>query len=123
MGITLSFPVQEVFIMPAIPGIQPIPAITDPGTGEVLVPFTPGVLREPKTATVNATMIVTVRIDAGSRFVTSRAIYEYVDGRLSDDPDREWGFDNPPVPPLMDFEAGGYGKWELIRYEHIDFYN
>ena len=118
-SITLSFPRHEqiVIITPPIPAIWS-PAVHDPDTGVQISPKTLARPREPKTATVNATMIVTVKIDAGDRIVTSRAFYEYTGGELSDDPDDIYEeVDTTEVFPMVFTD---YGRWELINYEKAD---
>lgn len=116
-GITLSFPDQEVSIR------QPIPAIysttyDDEGepAGKVCVAY-----REPKVASVNASMIITVIIKANDRFITSRAFYSYTNGELSDDPDGE--HQEVATTEVFDMIFTDYGKWELIKYEKADSQN
>ena len=117
-SISLSFPRQEVIIIPAVPAIfediYGIPGEDDEEGDEeddeedeeeeedeegeiewierkLLYP------RIPKEALVNATMVVSVEIvvkgktggRTWERTVTSRATYEYMGGFLSDDPDGE----------------------------------
>jgi hypothetical protein len=65
-----------------------------------------------KMADVGADMHVIVRINARGRIISSRAVYEYRDGRLidkSEDPEEE----------DMQFADDGFGKWRLIKHENI----
>jgi hypothetical protein len=124
--VTLSFPEQSVVIRPSTPAIPPIPEMpeeVDPGTGLPIPgtgsPGIPGVPRTPMTATVNARMAVTVELSARGRHVTSRSIYEYTGGRLSDDPSGVYIWEEPPDSHPMGFESGGHGRWEMISYENV----
>jgi len=102
--------------------------------------------RVPRTATMSARMEVTVEVimrqgTADERRITSVAVYEYSGGILSDEvpgeaPDgNQWGGGDvypdvpmnfvparPAVPgdPGTPAFPGGYGTWELVRYEVID---
>jgi hypothetical protein len=118
-SITLSFPRydQVVVITPPIPAVYS-PEVRDPDTNALISSRSLAFAREPKTATVNASMIVTVKIDAGDRIITSRAFYEYTGGELSDDPDGDYeGVDTMEVFPMIFTD---YGRWELIKYEKAD---
>lgn len=118
-SITLSFPEQNVIIMPPVPAVY-----TDlyDDEGE-FIERTCDAPREPKTATVNATMIVTVEINVKGKTITSRAVYEYTGGKLADDPDAGGAVhaevDDDSVFE-MTFTSDGYGKWRLIKYENVD---
>lgn len=133
--VLLSFPQQEVHIRDAIPAIYRIDYDYDPVTG-ISTPRPPVLVspRIPRTATINATMVVTVDITVGSgaeaRIITSRAFYEYTGGRLSDDPNgthsgAETATPVIPVPEMVfDTSLPGntaYGEWRLVRYERAHF--
>ena len=105
-SITLAFPRQEVTVRPAKP------AVTDEDGG-LLAP------REPKTATVNAVMTVMVEVAAGKRTVRTVATYRYSGGALNDDP-LETGTGGEMVFLPDDGNGGGFGKWELVKYEKLD---
>jgi len=119
-SISISFPEQIVEIS------NPSPAIFEDGsTTEVLVPF----FRTPKTATMNARMIVEIVIviesDASERTITSRAIYQFTGGRLSDDKDGDHSnvgvdVDGNAIEFEMEFLPDGYGEWRLVSYETVD---
>ena len=133
-SITLSFPGQIVDIKGPIPGVPPRDPVYGPdpdGSGETVLldPGFPGIPRIPRTASESAIMFVEVVINARivngrARTITSRAVYEYPIGRLSDldesidaqkyDPDP-----NPNKYP-MQYLPGEYGKWSLLSYEIID---
>lgn len=112
-SVTLSFPDQSVVFT------DPIAAINDAG---VLTP------RKPRTATVDATMIVTVEINARGRTSISRATYVYTGGKMSDDQngDHEDEEDEDAVFPMEFLDDGvgddGYGEWRLIRHENMESY-
>lgn len=116
-SITLSFPEQNVIITPPQPAIYIL--IYD-DEGEII--RTRDKDREPKTALIKATMIVTVVINANDKLVTTRAIYEFQGGSLSDDPDgtAHVGDDRPGVMFDMAFTSDGYGSWRLIKHENVD---
>jgi hypothetical protein len=117
-SITLSFPEQFVNIMEAIPYI---PLYPSGATGENVI--TQERLRVPRTATLNASMVVEIVITSGERTITSIAVYEYTGGRLTE---------YPFVPTYnlasttMRFvlsagyaAPGGYGEWNMVRHEII----
>jgi len=126
--ITLSFPDQFVRINEAIPGDDTI---------------TPAIPREPRTATLNASMIVEVVIridrlatdiidddDLGVRRITSIAVYEYTGGRFTEEPagvpggepGDDNGDENGYETFVMKFESpSGYGIWRMVRHEIIDW--
>ncbi|MCL2052057.1 MAG: hypothetical protein FWG91_10080 [Lachnospiraceae bacterium] len=96
--------------------------------------------RIPNTALINAAMNVTVEILAANsgreRTVTSRAVYEYSDGFLSDaaskcdicdglDDDCQYILIKAPDDDdyLMSFSAGNFGIWDLVGYENIETEN
>jgi hypothetical protein len=127
-SITLSFPTQyqNVRIMDAIPAVTQTPP--PPATGDDII--TPAEPREPRTATLNARMIVEVVIRSGERTITSNAVYEYTGGRFTDDPyginsdvDDDATFNMVFVPsvPGIPGDPGGYGIWRMIRHEIIDW--
>lgn len=119
--ITLSFPEQNVIIMPPIPAIY-TPAEYD-DEGNLITDRQLDQEREPKTATVSATMIVTVAINANGKITTTRGIYEYTGGKLADDPDAGGAThedDESDAIFEMAFTSDGYGKWRLIKYENVD---
>jgi len=122
-SITLSFPYQIVNINEAIPGIPD--NYPSGSTGDNII--THMRQREPRTATVNASMEVRVEIVSGDRTITSIAVYEYTGGRLTDTPSGVRWDDPPPLPmvfvpvvtglPGYPNEPGGYGTWSMVRYE------
>ena len=124
-SITLSFPEQFVSIQEAIPPVSPFPL---GATGdEVITPARP---REPRTASLNASMIVEVVISSGDRTITSTAFYEYTGGRLTDNPSSTPVYIDPPSPPDMKlipapsnppYDPGGYVIWRMVRHEIIDW--
>jgi len=118
-SITLSFPEQNVVITPPAAAIYTsVYNDADDITGKTL--SSP---REPKTATVNAAMVVTVEINAKGKITTSRAIYEYTGGMLTDDPEGEFSNEENGDAQEMGFADGGYGEWRLIKHENIDSNN
>jgi hypothetical protein len=125
-SITITFPDQFVSIFDAIPATAQVPA---GATGDDII--THARPREPRTATVNASMIVEVTVRSVGRSITSIAVYEYTGGRLTDDPDGanstvtenisfEMAFEKPAVFGGPD-DRGGYGRWRMIRHEFIDW--
>jgi hypothetical protein len=110
----LSFPLQKVDIRPHRPAID-IPAIVVDG-----VTLDPGIFipREPRTASVNMRMIVTVEIavvrSGAERTITSWAIYEYTGGELSDEVHWLYNHTGNESGP-MEFVADG--EWRLLRHE------
>jgi hypothetical protein len=126
-SITITFPYQFVTITDAIPATLQDPP--PPATGaDIIVPARP---REPRTATVNAGMIVEIVVRSVGRSITSIAVYEYTGGRLTDDPegDRsgvttdtifEMEFEKPGIFSGPD-DRGGYGRWRMVRHEFIDW--
>ena len=74
--------------------------------------------RIPESATMSTRMTVEITITARDRDITSRAIYEYRNGRFIevDAIDSETG---SPIN-VMVFDENGYGTWELVSYEVID---
>ena len=143
-NITLSFPEQFVNINDAIPAVPQFPP--PPASGADII--TPAEPREPRTATLNASMVVEVEISSGNRTITSIAVFEYIGGRLTDNPTGVPTFINPTNPPPMQFVpsvpgtppiepedpedpedtgtpgtpgySGGYGIWRMVRHEVID---
>jgi len=109
--VVFKFPVQDVVISPAI---EFDPVYVD-GAGYQDVP------KIPRTATVNARMVVDVVVAARDRHITSRAVYEYKNGRLIGIDNIYGNIDDPEF--LMRFEPDGYGIWELVSYEIIDTIN
>jgi hypothetical protein len=127
-SIELSFPMQEVVVIttpkPAVYRFEP--AVLDE-YGDEITPerYILEMPREPKTVKITARMNVIVEIDANGRTATSRAIYRYTDGMLSDDPDPA-DLKHAEVEDATfvgDMVFTNYGKWELIRYENIDSKN
>ena len=110
-NVVLMFPVQDVIVSPAI---EFEPVYLENGEYQE-------VPRIPRTAAVNARMVVDVVIAARDRHITSRAVYEYKNGRLIEIENTSGGIDDPDY--LMIFEPGGYGIWELVSYEIIDSFN
>jgi hypothetical protein len=114
-SVTLKFPDQFVNIYPAIPEIPQFP----PNPPGVTLPddeiITKHVPREPKTATVNASMVVEVVISsgAGNREITSIAVYEYTGGRFIEESEatHKMIFDED--------DPDGFGVWEMVRHEII----
>jgi len=106
-NVVFRFPIQDIVETPAI-DFDPIFDGTDYYTPE----------RVPRTATINARMVVDIeitardlRLNGSDRHIVSRAVYEYKNGRLSDV--LEAG--------VMQFdEPDGFGIWELVSYEIID---
>ena len=83
--------------------------------------------RIPKTARINAGMIVTVVIEIESigeedRLITSQATYIYKDGLLTDDPEGNYITENPPEDEIleMQFAPGEFGTWSLVGYEIVE---
>jgi hypothetical protein len=125
-SITITFPNQLVSITEAVPAIAQDP----PGaTGDNII--THARPREPRTATVNASMIVEVTVRSVGRSITSIAVFEYTGGRLTDDPDGansgvtadlsfEMVFEKPALFSGPD-DRGGYGRWRMVRHEFIDW--
>jgi|GEM_PF-5026065 len=126
-SITLSWGVDDVRITPAAPYIPGIDFGGTPGFVNI-----PAVARRPQTADVNATLSVTVEIEAvrflgvRSRPITTVSTYEYRDGFLTQETSVA-----PPYDPLdenantvyeMRFGSGlgNFGTWSLISYETID---
>jgi hypothetical protein len=105
-SITLSFPHQNVIVKPAIPMI---PAVTEVIDGNPVV-ISPEIPRVPKSATVNARMVVDVVIGTRNRTVTSRAVYDYTGGILSE----------VSYAGAMQFVTNGYGKWSLVSHENVN---
>jgi len=134
-SVALSFPGQEqlVIINEAIPAVAQDPpnptGVTLPPE-DIITQFRP---REPRTATLNASMIVEVVISSGDRTITSVAVYEYTGGRLTDDPTGALAQNPPPpvivTPPMVFVPAvigvpsdpGGYGIWSMVRHEILDW--
>lgn len=118
-SITLSLPEQNVIITPPVPAVY-TEVYDEEGNLAERILDTP---REPKTATVNAAMTVTVEINAKGKTITSRALYEYTGGKLADDPDAQ-GVTHTRVESdavfEMTFTSDGYGKWRLIKHENVD---
>jgi hypothetical protein len=123
-SIILSFPNQFVSIIEAIPYEPQFPPNNPPS---IQLPddeiITQRRWREPRTATVNASMVVEVVITSGDRTITSIAVYEYTGGRLADYP---ISTDYEPSTTKMEFLHAvgypyntpcGYGTWSMIRYE------
>lgn len=86
--------------------------------------------RVPKTATVNAIMIVTVEIavkdknnSANDKIITSKATYEYTGGFFSDDPNGLHA-DNDTLGEEFKMELipdnGKCGEWEMKKHEKVD---
>jgi len=119
-SIKLSFPEQ---IISHIHGPEPYEPQypPPPATGDEII--TPERERVPRTAKLNASMIVEVIIRSGDRRITSIAFYRYTDGELSDDPDEMYSrVKEEDIPPLdMVFVPGEFGRWEMIRHEVIDW--
>jgi len=116
-SITLSFPEQFVSINPAIP------AFYEEGSS------TPLFERQPKSATVNASMVVEIEIDrvggTTARTIITRALYQFTGGRLLEVGDTgamEFIPEVLPDPLVIDDEGtpGGFGEWRLINYETVD---
>jgi len=114
-SVIFRFPVQEIVDSPEI---EFDPIYRDDGDGLILV--TPP--RIPRTVTINARMVVDVEITArdlrtagNDRHITSRAVYEYRNGRLSENP-----FPGEDGTYEMRFDIDGYGVWELVSYEIIE---
>jgi len=78
---------------------------------------------KPRTATMNARMIVELDVTARDRKITSRATYEYTNGRLSDEPLIGDDVGAPDYEYIMRFEPDGFGEWNLVSYEVIDIFN
>ena len=122
LSITLSFPfLFDENLIVVNEAIEPVYDDDD----DIIDPGVPN-----KTATMSAIMVVTVEIRlrvgfAGERTVTSRAVYNFKDGRLSDENSNGNGEENgngddignDPMPGEMKVVTGG---WELVRYEVID---
>ena len=113
--ITFEFPNQLVNIKP----FKPMEEGESTVDGEEIFPKRD---REPKTATINASMIVRVVVTAGveERSITSIAYYEFTGGILTDDPYNSYGNDQSLVLKPMEFAPGEYGEWRLVRREIID---
>ena len=134
-GITLSWSHEDVKI---IDSISYVPGINDPddpdpalaGTYDPASPFVtvPAVHRKPKTAEINATLTVTVEVEAErlfahlgrrNRVITTIVTYEYTGGFLSEEKSV-----NPEYNPILnlDYEMlfENYGTWSLISYDTID---
>jgi len=125
-SIIITFPDQIVTITDAIPAIAQVP----PGaTGDNII--TPGSPREPRTATLNASMVVEVTVRTLNRSITSIAVYEYTGGRLTDDPNGDRSAVTENITFAMEFEKpaafggpddrGGFGSWRMVRHEIIDW--
>jgi hypothetical protein len=102
--IVLSFPSehQKIDLTPEVPEIPP--QYDDDGT--LLSPGAPGI---PKTAAVDTRMEVTIAVSTRNRSITTRAVYEYTGGVLSEDADE-----------LMRFLPGSFGIWRLVSYGNVD---
>jgi len=110
--ITVSFPFPNV--NPSLAYHAPIPAMPELD-----------IIRIPARATLNAKIVVEVEVSlqggADSRSVSTFATYEYRGGELSD---YNGGANNNVTDPdfigALEFEAGGFGTWELVSYEIIE---
>jgi hypothetical protein len=128
--IMLSFPMQSVMI------VQPKPAIyediydIDEDGHDIVIGRELIRPREPKTAAVNATLTVTVEVDADGSITTSRAVYEFLGGGLSDDPaglhgacDVELGICNvigaDCISSELEMSITSHGRWRLVKHETI----
>ena len=123
-SITLSFP-ETLAEMVNI--TDPIPAVYTPAVyDEEGLLVSESVLdkpREPKMATVNATMNVIVEISADGTIITSGAVYKYTGGVLSDDPDGVHFDDDSDAEFEMILVPDGDGKcggWEMKKHEKVD---
>ena len=68
-------------------------------------------------------MVVTVVIKAGDKFVSSRAIYEYTGGHLSDQksvPGDDTYYEGTEDLPM---HIEKFGMWRFVRHEYIDIKN
>jgi len=123
-SVTLSFPEKLVEMINIT---DPIPAVFTPAEyddeGNLISEKTLDQPREPKMATVNATVNVTVEISTNGKIITSRAIYKYTGGVLSDDPDGVHAEDktDEAFPMVLVPDADGKcGEWRLIKHEKVD---
>jgi len=106
----------------ARPYIPAIPVLV----GDDVVDTIPAVQRVPKTVTVNAELVVTVVVRAGGaglgveRYVSTRAVFEYWGGILSDDPGGIYlNTADQNLPDEMDLQIQEFGTWSMISYEVI----
>jgi len=105
--VTLKFPMQTVHITPAVPEMPEL-----------------GIERVPRTAFLNARMIVEVIVTVGTgnnaRVLTTQATYEY-SGVMTDDGD--WNDEAEPSVGTMSFEKtnpndyADPGRWVMVSYE------
>jgi hypothetical protein len=108
-SITLSFPLQEVDIQPAIAEVYPYPNPLPPGTDLITYPQP----RVPRTAELkNASMIVEVEIRSGDRTITSRAEYAYSGGFFIEE--------NSLTTDMIFETPNGYGTWRMIGHEIVN---
>ena len=115
-SIMLSFPEQQVQIQESIPAI-----LMEPQPGATEVEMMEDIPREPKTATVDAHMMVTVRINIKGNQMISRAYYEYSGGMLSDDPEGKFVnyIEGEPDGP-GEMVITEVGEWRMIRHEKVE---
>jgi len=133
-SINLSWNHTDVKITPAIPYIPGIDFGGIPGLVNI-----PEVARRPQTADINATLTVTVEIEAvrhlgvRSRVITTTAVYEYRDGLLTQeastspmysiideaDTNYQMGFARPLLPGNQ-YSENHFGTWSLIAYDTIE---
>jgi hypothetical protein len=124
--VTITFPNQLINITEAIPAIAQDP----PGAAPANI-ITHARPREPRTATLNASMIVEVVVSSVGRTITSISVFEYTGGRLTDDPDganstvtEDYIFEMAFVKPALfsgPDDRGGHGTWRMVRHEFIDW--
>jgi len=128
--LTFSWLSHDVRVVNAQPYIQGIPGDVDEGIIEI-----PDVPRRPKTAVINATLIVTLDILAEKgigvtdRVITTIATYEYRDGLLTQEYDSEYDDKDESMNTVyemgfateaMGYDEDYYGTWTLITYETFD---
>jgi hypothetical protein len=119
-SITLSFHDQFIRIFDATPAVAQYPQNPTPPAPPVPPEdiITPGVPREPRTATLNASMEVRVIISSGDRTITSIAVYEYTGGRLIEKSETSTDME---FVPAASGDPGGYGIWRMVRHEIIEW--
>ncbi|MCL2084513.1 MAG: hypothetical protein FWH06_04550 [Oscillospiraceae bacterium] len=144
ISIELIFSEQYINISKAIKAIPPTyepeldidgEPVLDADDNPVYIEIDPGAPREPKKATVDFTMAVTVSLETKGKTTTSRAVYAYKGGRLSDEEafegengdefeDQFDPYDPPdsfdPIDEEYKMKFLDFGGWELIRYEKIN---
>ena len=114
-SITLAFPEQNVVLMPPVPAIyEDVFDVDGNKIDRVVV-----IGRDPKTASISATMTVTVKISANGKTMTTRTSYEYHGGFLSDDVNGIHSLEEDDSTFAMSFTADGYGEWRLLKHEII----